>query len=134
MIEYSKLLRLEPGGQEVIACTGNYDICQAAFDKALFVYPTQHLELRQGARVICKSKEDRTSAIYLAALLCRRMWGRVIQSSGPVRYAMVDGLNVRDSRVHNYPPRWNAAPSQELLVIRCNHKTGEVSLDPLRRS
>jgi len=28
--------------------------------------------------------------------------------------------------------RWNAAPSQELLVIRRNHKTGEVSLDPLR--
>jgi putative SOS response-associated peptidase YedK len=40
---------------------------------------------------------------------------------------------VRNSRVHiNYPPRWNAAPSQELLVIRRNHKTGEVSLDPLR--
>jgi putative SOS response-associated peptidase YedK len=39
---------------------------------------------------------------------------------------------VRDSRVHNYPPRWNAAPSQDLLVIRRNHKTGEVSLDPLR--
>ena len=37
-------------------------------------------------------------------------------------------------RVHNYPPRWNAAPSQELLVIRRNHKTGEVSLDPLRGS
>ena len=30
------------------------------------------------------------------------------------------------------PPRWNAAPSQELLVIRRNRKTGEVSLDPLR--
>jgi putative SOS response-associated peptidase YedK len=45
---------------------------------------------------------------------------------------MVDGMNVRDSRVHNYPPRWNAAPSQELLVIRRNHKTGEVSMDPLR--
>src|SRR5258707_11133535 len=42
------------------------------------------------------------------------------------------GMNVRDSRVHNYPPRWNAAPSQELLVIRRNHQTGEVSLDPLR--
>jgi hypothetical protein len=27
-------------------------------------------------------------------------------------------MNVRDSRVHNYPPHWNAAPSQELLVIR----------------
>ena len=61
-----------------------------------------------------------------------RMCGRVIQSSGPLRYAIVDGMNVRDSRVHNYPPRWNAAPSQELLVIRRNHKTGEVSLDPLR--
>ena len=60
------------------------------------------------------------------------MCGRVIQSSGPVRYAIVDGMNVRDSRVHNYPPRWNAAPSQDLLVIRRNPQTGEVSLDPLR--
>jgi putative SOS response-associated peptidase YedK len=60
------------------------------------------------------------------------MCGRVIQSSGPLRYAIVDGLNVRDSRVHNYPARWNGAPSQELLIIRRNHKTGEVSLDPLR--
>ena len=60
------------------------------------------------------------------------MCGRVIQSSAPIRYAIVDGMNVRDSRVHNYPPRWNGAPSQELLVIRRNHKTGEVSLDPLR--
>jgi putative SOS response-associated peptidase YedK len=41
-------------------------------------------------------------------------------------------MNVRDSHVHNYPPRWNGAPSQELLVIRRNHQTGEVSLDPLR--
>jgi hypothetical protein len=43
-----------------------------------------------------------------------RMCGRIIQSSGPLRYAIVDGMNVRDSRVHNYPPRWNAAPSHEL--------------------
>ena len=50
------------------------------------------------------------------------MWGRVIQSSGPLRYAIVDGMRVRDSRVHNYPPRWNAAPSQDLLVIRRNHE------------
>jgi putative SOS response-associated peptidase YedK len=41
-------------------------------------------------------------------------------------------MNVRDSRVDNYPPRWNGAPSQELLVIRRNHQTGAVSLDPLR--
>jgi SOS response associated peptidase (SRAP) len=60
------------------------------------------------------------------------MCGRVIQSGGPLRYAIVDGMNVRDSRMHNYLPRWNAAPSQELLVIRRNHRTSEVSIDPLR--
>ena len=36
----------------------------------------------------------------------------------------VEGMDVRDSRTHNYPPRWNAAPSQDLLVIRRNHRTG----------
>jgi putative SOS response-associated peptidase YedK len=60
------------------------------------------------------------------------MCGRVIQSSGPLRYAIFDGMEVRDSRVHNYPPRWNGASSQDLLVIRRNHQTGEVSLGPLR--
>jgi len=61
-----------------------------------------------------------------------RMCGRVIQSSGPLHYVFVEGMNVRDSRVHNYPPRWNAAPSQDLLVVRRNHRTSEISLDPLR--
>jgi hypothetical protein len=60
------------------------------------------------------------------------MCGRVIQSSGPLRYGIVEGMDIRDSRAHNYPRRWNAAPSQDLLVIRRNHETGEVSLDPLR--
>jgi putative SOS response-associated peptidase YedK len=59
------------------------------------------------------------------------MCGRVIQSSGPLHYAIIDGMNVRDSRVANQPPRWNAAPGQELLIIRRNHDSGEVSLDPV---
>jgi putative SOS response-associated peptidase YedK len=42
------------------------------------------------------------------------------------------GLKVRDSRLDNYPRRWNAAPSQELLVVRHNPKTGERSLDLLK--
>ena len=33
-------------------------VCRAAFDKALFVWPNEHLEMRQGARIILKSKED----------------------------------------------------------------------------
>ena len=42
-------------------------------------------------------------------------------------------MDVRDSRFHNYPPRWNGAPSQELLVIRRNHHTlARLWLDPLR--
>src|SRR5258708_2874724 len=78
------------------------------------------------------SRADVPLAATLSDHYIRTMCGRVIQSSGPLRYSIVDGTNVRDSRVHNYPPRWNAAPSQELLVIRRNHQTGEVSLDPLR--
>src|SRR5690348_16555783 len=57
------------------------------------------------------------------------MCGRVIQSSRPLRLAIVDGLAVSDDRMRNVPRRYNAAPSQELLVIRENHKTGERSLD-----
>ena len=60
------------------------------------------------------------------------MCGRVIQSSGPLSYSFIDGMSVRASRAHNHPPRWNAAPSQDLLVIRRNQKTNEVSLDALR--
>jgi putative SOS response-associated peptidase YedK len=60
------------------------------------------------------------------------MCGRVIQSSSPLRLAIVDGLDVSDSRMGNVRPRYNAAPSQELLVIRQNHKTGERSLDLIK--
>ena len=60
------------------------------------------------------------------------MCGRVIQGSGPLRFGIVGGVDARDSPVHNFPPRWNGAPSQELLVIRRNPDTGQVSLDPLR--
>ena len=60
------------------------------------------------------------------------MCGRIIQASGPLRFAIVEGLNVVDSRYANLPPRYNGAPSQDMLVIRQNHETGERSLDPLR--
>jgi putative SOS response-associated peptidase YedK len=60
------------------------------------------------------------------------MCGRVVQSSEPLRLAIVEGLDVRDSQLSNVPRRYNAAPSQELLVIRENHKTGERSIDLLK--
>ena len=67
-----------------------------------------------------------------APICALRMCGRVIQSSEPLRYAIVEGLDMRDSRLSNSQRRWNGAPSQELLVIRENHKTGERSLDLLQ--
>ena len=33
----------------------------------------------------------------------------VIQTGAPIKYGIVDGMNVRDSRVSNYPARWNGA-------------------------
>jgi putative SOS response-associated peptidase YedK len=60
------------------------------------------------------------------------MCGRVIQARGPLKYKMVEGLDVRDSRLTNYPKRWNGAPSQEFQVIRENHENGKCSLDLLR--
>jgi putative SOS response-associated peptidase YedK len=55
------------------------------------------------------------------------MCGRVIQSSSPLRLAIVEGLDISDGRMGNVP-----APSQELLVIRENHKTGERSLELIK--
>jgi hypothetical protein len=40
------------GGDELLARISHYEICKAAFEKAIFVYPNDHLEMRQGARVI----------------------------------------------------------------------------------
>ena len=67
-----------------------------------------------------------------ALLYAGGMCGRIIQSSTPLRLALVDGLDVGDSRMGNVRPRYNAAPSQELLVIREHHETGERSLDLIK--
>ncbi len=60
------------------------------------------------------------------------MCGRVIQGSRPLRLAIVEGLDVSDSRMGNIRPRFNAAPSQELLVIRQNQKAGGRLLDLIK--
>jgi hypothetical protein len=56
--EAFKIVKVHGVTDEVGARIDNYEICKAAFEKALFVYPTEHLEMRQGARIILKSKED----------------------------------------------------------------------------
>src|SRR4051794_30528549 len=60
------------------------------------------------------------------------MCGRVVQARGPLQVAILCGLDVPDTRFANVPPRYNAAPSQELWAIRQNNDTGQRSLDLLR--
>ena len=67
------------------------------------------------------------------------MCGRVVQASPPDQLGLrvVSALDPRDNRVRadrygNVPPRYNAAPSQELWVIRRNPETGEASMDLLK--
>jgi hypothetical protein len=52
-----KVVRLEPAGQEVLARAGNFFVARAAFDSCVSIWPLEEIELRQGARVISKSKE-----------------------------------------------------------------------------
>ena len=54
----AKIVRMHGPRDGVIARVQNFLICKAAFEKALFVYPDAHLEIRQGARIIFKSKEE----------------------------------------------------------------------------
>jgi putative SOS response-associated peptidase YedK len=59
------------------------------------------------------------------------MCGRVVQAKGPRQVAIQCGIAVPETRFANVPPRYNAAPAQELWAIRQNHDTGQRSLDLL---
>ena len=77
------------GGDELLARIGNYEICKAAFEKAIFIYPNDHFKMRQGARVILKSQE-------------RYECGN----------ANVQTLHRRPAQVRRQRPRPNAQPCQ----------------------
>jgi hypothetical protein len=53
-----KIVKVYDARDEVIVRSSNFLICKAAFERALFVYPNEHLEMRQGARIILKSREE----------------------------------------------------------------------------
>src|SRR3954469_3528412 len=62
------------------------------------------------------------------------MCARVVQASGPelLGLRIVNSFEGRDRRGGNLPPRYNAAPSQDLWAIRQHPETGEHTLDLLR--
>ena len=57
------------------------------------------------------------------------MCGRLFQTSPPKRLAE---LFRTANPLSNAPPRYNAAPTDLLLTVRYNPKTGQRALDPLR--
>jgi len=52
-----RIVKTYNASDELVARVGNLEVSIAAFQRAVFVWPNEHLELRQGARVILKSKE-----------------------------------------------------------------------------
>jgi putative SOS response-associated peptidase YedK len=59
------------------------------------------------------------------------MWDEVIQSSGLFNTPWPRQRTCATAAC-TISTAWNAAPSRNLLVIRRNHQTGGISLDPLR--
>ena len=55
----------------------------------------------------CAAGSERLNSMRAASTYLP-MCGRVIQSSQPLRLAIVDGLDVSDSRMGNIYPRYNA--------------------------
>jgi SOS response associated peptidase (SRAP) len=97
----------------------NVEVSEREAELARINHEIEQLKARIGARMRrCPDKRVGASSgenvpvayptrmpTYLA------MCGQIIQSSSTPRYAIVDGMNVGDTCVHNHPPRWNGAPS-----------------------
>lgn len=60
------------------------------------------------------------------------MCGRFVQHRAPLAYAEHFGLDVASIQLPNAPPRYNAAPTQDLMVIRRNPATEKLDLSLLR--
>lgn len=60
------------------------------------------------------------------------MCGRFVQHRAPIAYAEHFGLDLASLQLPNCPPRYNAAPTQDLMVLRQNPQTGAFDLSLLR--
>lgn len=60
------------------------------------------------------------------------MCGRFVQHQPPAVYARLFGVDPAAAPLPNAPARFNAAPTQDLLVVRRHPQTGVRHLSPLR--
>jgi hypothetical protein len=52
-----RIVQVEANHDDLIATAGNFQVARAAYDTAVSLWPNVLIELRQGARIILKSKE-----------------------------------------------------------------------------
>jgi len=45
-----KIVKTHAAGDELVARVGNFEVCKAAFERAVFVWPNEHLEMRHPMR------------------------------------------------------------------------------------
>ncbi|MGE4373663.1 MAG: SOS response-associated peptidase [Xanthobacter sp.] len=60
------------------------------------------------------------------------MCGRFVQQMPPTAYARLYGVKGEEAPLPNTAPRYNAAPTQDLLVLRRNPQTGQRVLSLLK--
>ncbi|QRG08506.1 SOS response-associated peptidase [Xanthobacter dioxanivorans] len=60
------------------------------------------------------------------------MCGRFVQHGAPIAYAAQFGVDSLAEPLPNAPPRFNAAPTQDLMVVRRHPETGARHLSVLR--
>ena len=52
-----RIVQVEAVRDELVATAGNFQVARAAYDTAVSLWPTMLIELRQGTRVVLKSRE-----------------------------------------------------------------------------
>jgi hypothetical protein len=53
-----RIIKTDGARDDVIATAANFIVASAAFDTSVSLWPREHIELRQGARVIHASKRE----------------------------------------------------------------------------
>ncbi len=53
-----RVVKMELGRDEELATASDFTVARAAFDTSVSLWPTAEIELRQGARIINKSRES----------------------------------------------------------------------------
>jgi putative SOS response-associated peptidase YedK len=105
---------------EVMCISNNLKVARAAYEATIPVRPGRPVKLRQGIRLIAEHPG--------AGAVEDGMCGRFAQFTSPDEIRRL--FNTKNA-APNAEPRWNAAPSHDLMVVRRHPETGHRHLDVL---